>query len=388
MLRRILILLSILLAIVLTYRLVRPLQIFVISPEFELPVDTGPIPSGLVSLSAKSCGRCHAEIYKDWSTSMHANAWTDPYFQADYAFDGSLQICLNCHTPLRDQQEHLVLGFTDASKFYPILKPNPAYDRSLQNEGVTCAACHVRDGVIHGPNENNRAPHPVKRDETMSDGHSVCRRCHMVKGERWDTFYRFPPCGTFDETKEAGKAPQCTMCHMPEMEEGMVPAVEGKTVRRHLWRGGHDPEMVKRALKLELHPTGKGAPPMEYSLILTNVGANHRVPTGTPDRHLTVTFRLLDADLKGIKEKSYRMKRTIMWRPVIADLWDTRLKPGEARTFSFVIKENTGAAFLEVEVRYHLLDERRRKRIGYNNKEPIDYSLYYRRIELDPRSGN
>ena len=66
---------------------------------------------------------------------MHAKAWEDPYFQVDFAYDGSKQICLNCHTPLVNQQEDLVLGFNDADKFDPILKTNPDYDRALRDEG-------------------------------------------------------------------------------------------------------------------------------------------------------------------------------------------------------------------------------------------------------------
>ena len=30
---------------------------------------------------------------------MHSQAWTDPYFQADWQFDGAQQICKNCHIP-------------------------------------------------------------------------------------------------------------------------------------------------------------------------------------------------------------------------------------------------------------------------------------------------
>jgi len=64
------------------------------------------------------------------------------------------------------------------------------------------------------------------------------------------------------------------------------------------------------------------------------------------------------------------------------DLWDTRLKAGETRSFPFRIEGSKEAAFLEVEVRYHLLDERRRKRIGYENRAPIDYRVFYERVAL------
>ena len=105
------------------YRTVRPMNIFVVTEEFERPM-TATVPAGLTSLSANECGSCHQDAYEEWAGSMHAHAWTDPYFQVDFEFDRSQQICLNCHTPLQDQQANLVLGFRDREKFQPILSPN------------------------------------------------------------------------------------------------------------------------------------------------------------------------------------------------------------------------------------------------------------------------
>lgn len=163
------------LVIFLAYRMIRPINIFVVSEEFERPISVTNSPSGLGSLRATECGECHPEIYEEWSESMHAMAWIDPYFQVDFAFDGSQQICLNCHIPLQNQQENLVLGFLDKEKFKPDLTPNSAFDRELQKEGVTCAVCHVKDGVIIGPYGNTDAPHPTRREPEMTDGVGACK---------------------------------------------------------------------------------------------------------------------------------------------------------------------------------------------------------------------
>ncbi|MEE9611954.1 MAG: multiheme c-type cytochrome [Desulfatiglandales bacterium] len=133
------------LVIFFAYRMIRPMNIFVVSEEFERPMSVTAEPSGLDSLKGSECGVCHSEIYREWSESMHATAWSDPYYQVDFVFDGSQQICLNCHIPLQNQQENMVLGFRDREKFKPILAPNLEFDRELQKEGVTCAVCHVRD---------------------------------------------------------------------------------------------------------------------------------------------------------------------------------------------------------------------------------------------------
>jgi len=86
-----------------------------------------------------------------------------------------------------------------------------------------------------------------------------------------------------------------------------------------------------------------------------------------------VTFGLLDSKRKVIKEKTFVLRRTIMWRPFIIDLWDTRLPRDEPRNFDMEFRTDSDdpPAFLKIAVAYHLLDEKRRVRIGYQNKEPI-----------------
>jgi hypothetical protein len=114
------------------------------------------------------------------------------------------------------------------------------------------------------------------------------------------------------------------------------------------------------------------------------VGASHHLPTGTPDRHLTLELRLLDAQGVVLKEKTHTLKRYILWRPLIVDLWDTRLPYGVSREydFQFSVQGDPRPAALDVTVRYHLLDEARRRRIGYQNIEPIAYPIYHDVIPL------
>ncbi|MBN4048074.1 hypothetical protein JYU09_00670 [bacterium AH-315-O15] len=365
------------------YRMVRPMNIFVVTEEFERPMAVA-VPPGLTSLSASDCGACHRDAYQEWTGSMHAQAWTDPYFQVDFTFDRSQQVCLNCHTPLSDQQENLVLGFRDRDKVQPILAPNDSFDEALRDEGVTCAVCHVRDGVIIGPFGDTDAPHPTRRDPGMTDGIGVCRKCHVVSGERWDTFYRIPPCGTVAEIAEGGEVPDCTSCHMPAIERPLVAGGAPRPSRRHLFRGGHDPDTVRRALAVDVEMTGTEGGQRTAIVGVRNAGADHYLPTGTPDRHLTIEFKLKGEDGRVLKEKTHRLKRTIMWRPVIVDLWDTRLPKGDRRTYTFEVDGETDPTpdALEIVIRYHLLDEARRRRIGYENQEPISYVVFQRSIPL------
>jgi len=416
----------------LVWRFVRPMNIFVVDDRFASPVVTTRTPPVLGTLSARECAACHEEFYDEWRTTIHSQAWTDPYFQVDWQFDDAQHICRLCHTPLDRQQPQTALGYHDKDQWKPILVENPDFNPELQHEGVTCAACHYREGKIVGVLGDTGAPHPV---EKLEDPNQVCIRCHIVEGDRWDTFFRFPPCGTVAEirsnpdsrlspaeieslTAEQNKhaepamtastksfeeisQPQgktgeiaiadtaslgCVQCHMPLEQRPLVDGGPVRPVRRHLWRGGHDPDMVKSGLQVRFEEvSGASTATRTFVLTLTNVGAAHYLPTGTPDRHLTVDLRLLDSEGRVLKEQSHSLKRTVIWRPFIIDLWDTRLPRWQPRSYELSIPAASSQkpAAVEAIVRYHLLDEKRRKRIGYENQTPIAYEVFRQTLSLD-----
>jgi len=373
------------------WRFVRPMNIFVVSKAFERPIDTTTVPAPLQNLHAEECATCHQDFYDEWRTTIHSRAWTDPYFQTDWEFDGKQQICKNCHTPLDRQQEYKVLGFRDSEKWDPILAPNPGYDPKLQHQGVTCAACHLRDGKIVGVFGDTQAPHPVTK---LEDSNQVCIRCHVVGGNRWDTFFHFPPCGTVAEIKATAEAAGeiaatssnklgCVQCHMPSVKRALVTGGKLRQVRQHLWRGGHDPEMVKRGLKASFKAS-PGVSPGKRSFVLrlTNVGAAHYLPTGTPDRHLMVTLRVLDKRGKILKEETHTLQRNFIWRPFIVELEDTRLRRWQPRNYRLDTSDTANAALVEAVVGYYLVAETRLKRIGYVNEEALAYEVFHKQIPL------
>jgi len=407
----------------LSWRFIRPMNIFVVDDRFAWPVDTTQTPEVLGNLSAGECAACHQTFYDEWRTTIHSQAWFDPYFQTDWQFDNAQHICRLCHTPLDRQQPHKVLGYRDKDKWDPILEDNPDFNPELQHEGVTCAACHYRDGKIVGVLGNTNAPHPVKKLESPNQ---VCVRCHIVEGERWDAFFRFPPCGTVaeitrtqqqtpspealqkltqlltpEQLKQAGRQETrkgtsgeiagvdiaslgCVQCHMPLAKRPLVKGGVVRNTRQHLWRGGHDPAMVKKALTIafaEVKQTEEDT--RVFQLTLANTGAAHYVPTGTPDRYLTVHLRLLDKQNKLLDERHYTIKRTVMWRPFIVDLWDTRLPRWQPRQYRLEVPGNSAAVKVEAEISYHLLAESRRKRIDYKTTTPISYEVFREQIPLN-----
>ncbi|MGN7613639.1 multiheme c-type cytochrome [Magnetococcales bacterium HHB-1] len=375
--------LLIIIVIFFLWRFLRPLNIFVVDDKFAYPIETA-VPEGLDSLRASECGECHKEIYKEWSQSIHAQAWTEEYFVADRKFENNPDVCDNCHIQLAQQRPYKVVGFKDSDRLHPIKEKNPDYDPELQNEAITCAVCHVRDGKIIGPYETDLAPHPVKVDASFLSGMSPCKICHVVSGDRWDMFYDKPPCGTEAEIREQGIEPDCVGCHLPRVTRPMATGGPVRTGGKHLFQGGHTPAQVKRALDVKVKKKLKEDGWL-FTVTLTNVGAHHYVPTGTPDRHLTIHWRLKNAKGEVLdSEQEEKLKRTMMWRPFIVELWDKRLPFNKPRHYDYHVAHDDypQATSLELEVRYHLLEESRRKRIGYKNTIPINYSVYKEQIPL------
>lgn len=202
------------------YTEIKPVVIFGLRSDYAKALPFQDVPQGLVSLKAESCGQCHREIYEEWKTSIHAHAYEDPFFQAYWKKDKNIWVCLNCHTPLENQQPTLVKEIPRGRVEQAVQEPNLRYDPQYQKEAVTCAVCHVRDGVIYGPFEDSVAPHPTKYDPNFRTA-QPCYRCHnVVSGPA--QFYNVGPCGTYAEyegkffMQERGFI--CQSCHMPEID--------------------------------------------------------------------------------------------------------------------------------------------------------------------------
>ena len=124
---------------------------------------------GLSGLKASDCSTCHADVAAEWSTSIHAAAWTDPQFQAELHKDPEVGwLCLNCHTPLANQQASLVTEFDNIRA--PVTVPNPSFDPVLRDEGVTCLTCHWREDGIATARAEVRAPHATVHDPELGRG--------------------------------------------------------------------------------------------------------------------------------------------------------------------------------------------------------------------------
>ena len=378
------------------YTEVKPTVIFGLRSDYAHAIPYQKIPEGLTSLRAESCGTCHTAIYDEWKTSIHAQAYRDPFFHAYWTKDKQTWVCLNCHSPLENQQPTLITEIPRDRVERAVQTPNQQYDADYQHEGVTCAACHVRDGMVLGPFDDAVAPHPTKADPTFRTT-QLCYRCHSVVGGPAQ-FYNGGPCGTYPEyeggywMKERGFI--CQSCHMPEIERPVATGGPIRRGRQHLWRGGHDPDMVKQAvdIKVVAEPAEpKPGDKVHVTLTLINAGAGHKLPTGDPDRHFTVEFAVEDQGQKVLESQQETMGRWILWQPAIIELHDNRLMPLASRDYTFVyqLPKDVAGLTLTTRVRYHIQTERQHQMLidkyGLTAPDPYFFTVYERAV---PLTGN
>jgi hypothetical protein len=250
--------------------------------------------------------------------------------------------------------------------------------------------------VVLGPFDDSAAPHPTKFDPSFRTT-QVCYRCHNVLSGPAQ-FYNVGPCGTYAEyegkffMKERGFI--CQSCHMPEVTRPVATNSPIRKGRRHLWRGGHDPDTVKRAVAIQVvanPPEPKPGEQVEVTLTLINAGAGHKLPTGDPDRHFTVEFEVEDRSNQVVQSQKDTMGRWILWQPAIVELYDNRLLPLASRdyTFTYRLPNEIDGLRLKATVRYHIQSEKQHqmliKKYGLTANDPYNFTVYEREV---PLSGN
>lgn len=150
-------------------------------------------------LEAAYCLGCHETSHAEWSRGQHAHAWTDPVFQE--AFDHEpRQWCVNCHAPLESQEA--------------AWRAEGARAPELQ-EGINCAACHVRQGEIISIRVGNCDAGVVRARESFGSA-EFCAGCHQFNFPTATNPLRYsdePMQNTFAEWQAAGSKNECHQCH-------------------------------------------------------------------------------------------------------------------------------------------------------------------------------
>jgi hypothetical protein len=299
------------------------------------------------TLSPEACGSCHPSQFKDWQTTVHGRSvgpgllgQTPTLLREE---PKTAKVCYTCHAPLSEQQEVISSGQQ--------IRKNVNFDSNLQSKGLTCAACHVRNNQRYGPPRLDGSLESTKPPDQLSHG-GATRTPAFERAEFCMGCHQFQPDGnalngkllenTYNEWKNgpyAAQGIQCQQCHMPD--------------RRHLWRGIHDPDMVKEGVTIDLQlsqATYKVGEKLEATLTLTNSGVGHYFPTYVTPK-VVLRIQLLDPNGQVITES---VKEEIVGRQVTLDLdreiADTRIPPKGMHVFRYAGIVNRAGLKLHAEV--------------------------------------
>ena len=303
--------------------------------------------STVADLRPEACGTCHVEQWRDWQTTVHSQSMgagvMGQLLDRIEQEPGFVSGCQECHAPLSEQ--HRVTPEGDGHRL------NPTYRADLQSAGLTCAACHVRGHRRFGP-----PPGPRPSAQVWGVGHggavataafeqsAFCRGCHQFPedGVRLNDKLLENTYNEWLGSPQARQGQTCQTCHMPD--------------RRHLWRGIHDPEMTRQAVRVEVVPRGYGEDDsLRAEVRVENAGAGHHLPTYvTPAIYVTV--RLLDrmmGVLPGTEEVRVVQRRVVLTTEESWELFDTRIPAGGRWVFDYATFSHADAALLEVTLDVH-----------------------------------
>lgn len=308
--------------------------------HWRLPVPAqGSPPPGFsdaeASLDPATCGACHPEQHAEWRTSLHAAAFSPGFagqlLEGPLAAPAELRTCQTCHAPLAEQQPVAADG-----------RPSAHYDAELRAQGLVCAACHVREHRRYGPPRRADAPRPA--DPVPHAGFQAraefqesrfCAPCHQffddpgVNGKPLENTWV-----EWRASPQAAAGRTCQSCHMPD--------------RAHLWRGIHDPAMVREAVDVELVPQAPAQGSLRAHLVLHNRDVGHRFPTYVTPR---VFLAVWQEDAAGREIEGSRREATVgraidfqasPWR----ERFDTRVAPGESVKLVYAVPREPAARAL------------------------------------------
>lgn len=348
---------------------------------WERPIPNQSVPEGLKTIRAEECGLCHIEIFKEWKSSIHSVAFQDPQFQSEWKKDG-VYVCLNCHTPLQNQQEFIVAGLINGDHKNPVKIANEEFDEVLKYESITCATCHVREGTVIGAKGHPDSPHAVRIDpEFLSE--QICISCHNVSDELSPSLVCTFETG--DEWMKTSKRDQgftCVSCHMPITKRAISEFGEVYESHKHHFPGSGIPKFADMEIEglqgLEIvegkfAKAYKSGDSLNYALMIKNSYAGHSLPSGDPERFYLIDFKLMDINGNQIDRIQFRIGEKWQWYPVAKKISDNNIKSMEEREYQYTsVLVEPGEFILNVNLTKHRITEENAR----YNKLPDDYPRF------------
>ena len=275
------------------------------------------------------CDTCHADvIVTQWEGNAHARSARNPRFLSLYNgtditgtrvvppgyvldFPGTAGNCATCHAP------GAAVDAPFTTNMNALTPP--------ESDGVFCDFCHKVGGVYLNPatglpypnmpgvlsmdlrrppagQQVFFGPYPdVPEPDTylpLMRQSQFCAPCHAF------SFWGTPIYQSFPEwlaSPYAEEGVQCQDCHMkpdPTVDHFAAPEKGGfardpMTIPSHKQPGASDVELLRNTVDMSLTAAQRGSR-IQVTVVITNTGAGHHVPTGHPARHMILVVEATD----------------------------------------------------------------------------------------------
>jgi len=256
------------------------------------------------------CGACHRRALTEWQESAHARSATNPRFLA--FLDGSRRLaagkvnsegCGTCHVPMAPDDD-------------------PRRLADVAKEGIGCDFCHkiveARPGTgnVTGVRAVELRRPPFGRQTVFGPFDDVprgrdafapvftesryCAACHQARSGAGAIYSEFEE---WQESRYVAAGITCQSCHMrgdgkattmTELGPGRV-ARNPATLSSHRFHDSRTPDLLGQAVETAMtaHRDGEA---LVVTVEITNRGAGHRLPAGSPLRHMLLS---LNAETDG-----------------------------------------------------------------------------------------
>jgi hypothetical protein len=293
--------------------------------------------SPISGTSETACGNCHPMIIAQWQKNAHGTAVDNARFFSLYNgtnlsgtqqagtgylkdFPSTAGTCANCHAPGAGIDGYLTTNMNAI--------------RGQITAGLHCDYCHKVGGVYLDPASGSVYPNaPGARSQRMlrpPPGEQIffgpfddipdpdtylplisesafCAPCHQF------SFWGTPIYESFAEWLASAYAQQgitCQKCHMPPNGDThfALPEVGGlphppESIPSHLQLGANDVDLLQETAAMLLE-ANQVLDRLQVTVIITNTGAGHHIPTDFPGRQLILEIEASDETGRSLAQLS------------------------------------------------------------------------------------
>lgn len=263
------------------------------------------------TIPSKNCKDCHTRVYKEWSESAHAKAWTNEKF---FTTIESLKLngCKACHAP---------------TTIITIDGTAPVARDSNLKEGVNCTACHSSCPHLFTINDNlSKTNHQDiwKKETTL-----LCGSCHISTYKEWLDYTQ--------SVNPKGGVRSCGYCHMPLHISLNSEQPEQPNPRKRLGKRHHEFKVAyEQSVKIENINIQNDSSSLSLEFMLNSL-AGHSAPTGKYGfKEVRIEVWFDNEDSNNIQKKRLFLEM------------NNALRPGKNGPFSFRMKTKGKVLYIRV----------------------------------------